>query len=188
MPCDLYSSYAELSKNEVENKDYRRVIIQKTDSCVAIIAPHGGAIERGTSKIAKEIAKNNFNLYIFEGTKPKQNRNLHITSHNFDDPECLDLIINCEIVISIHGCIADGECVLLGGLDNKLIKDMSDTLKQNDLNVLSDGHKFSASDTNNICNRGKTGRGVQVEISATLRLSQNASKLAQIIQSILNKN
>jgi phage replication-related protein YjqB (UPF0714/DUF867 family) len=42
------------------------------------VAPHGGAIEPGTSEVAKQVADNDLSLFIFEGIKPKGNKRLHI--------------------------------------------------------------------------------------------------------------
>jgi phage replication-related protein YjqB (UPF0714/DUF867 family) len=53
---------------------------------VAVIAPHGGGIEPGTSELATAIAGDDFSLYLFEGLKSAGNGELHITSTNFDEP------------------------------------------------------------------------------------------------------
>jgi len=107
MSRDRYANYTELSRNETENRDYRRVIVRNTLSNVAVIAPHGGLIEPGASEIARAIAGENFNLYLFEGIKPRRNfKDLHITSQHFDEPKCLGLLAECEIVIAIHGYTA----------------------------------------------------------------------------------
>src|SRR5918999_2850260 len=88
---DLYEDFATLAKGENEGIDYR-ICVTVRDSAVAIVAPHGGRIERGTSEIAAAIAKNNHSLYCFEGIKKRPHRDLHITSTNFDEPKCISLI------------------------------------------------------------------------------------------------
>ena len=42
-------------------------------SLVAIIAPHGGKIEPGTSEIVRSIAAEDYNFCAFEGIKPAGN-------------------------------------------------------------------------------------------------------------------
>ena len=48
---DLYTSFAHLSRGEREGRDYR-IRWRMGGSGVAIVAPHGGGIERGTSALA----------------------------------------------------------------------------------------------------------------------------------------
>jgi phage replication-related protein YjqB (UPF0714/DUF867 family) len=182
---DRYASYAELSASEIEGRDYRRVIVRKLTSAIAVIAPHGGGIERWTSEIARAIAGDDFNLYLFEGIKSKNNRDLHITSRRFDEPRCLGLVAECDVVVAVHGCIADDERVLLGGLDATLKTEIAQALFDVGLTVETDGHRFPAVDKNNICNRGRTGRGIQLEISGVLRCGSKALKVVQAVRGAL---
>ena len=186
MSRDRYANYTELSRNETENRDYRRVIVRNPLSNVAVIAPHGGFIEPGASEIARAIAGENFNLYLFEGIKPRRNfKDLHITSQHFDEPQCLGLLAECEIVIAIHGYITNDERVLVGGRDMSLRDKITLALRRMGLTAKSDGHKYQALDKNNICNRGSCRRGVQLEISGVLRRSSNAKKLVQAVRGVL---
>ena len=57
------------------------------DSAYAIIAPHGGGIEPGTTELAEAIARNDFSFYTFEGKKRTSNRDLHLTATRFDEPD-----------------------------------------------------------------------------------------------------
>ena len=52
---DKYSTYAKLRENEREGIDFTICIADRPAS-VAVIAPHGGKIEVGTSEIATAIA------------------------------------------------------------------------------------------------------------------------------------
>jgi phage replication-related protein YjqB (UPF0714/DUF867 family) len=89
---DKYKSFAGLKAVERAGVDYCRIILPQ-NSEIAVIAPHGGGIEPGTSEIAKAIAGDKFSLYCFEGLKTEGNyRDLHITGTNFDDPDCVQLI------------------------------------------------------------------------------------------------
>jgi phage replication-related protein YjqB (UPF0714/DUF867 family) len=181
---DKYQSFKELSAIEIEGKDFRRIIKPVKSSNIAIIAPHGGGIEFETSRICREIAGDEFNCYIFEGIKPRNNIDLHITSHNFNDPLCLELLSTCDQVISVHGFRARKECVVVGGLDTLLMHKFKDALLNVGIQV-AENHKFPASNPNNICNRGFTNKGVQIEISGLLRRSVNIDKLIVSIRNIL---
>lgn len=165
------ASYADLARRHRLGVDYRIVLRRQADSPVAVIAPHGGAIERGTSRIAEAIAGEDFNLYLFEGLLPRGGFDaLHLTSHRFDEPDCLALIAGCDLVLAVHGCEAEPDPgVLLGGLDLDLKQRCAEALSAAGIAALSDGHRYPAQRPDNICNRGRLGRGVQVECSGLLR-------------------
>src|ERR1019366_7404121 len=76
-----YPNFAALKQAEREGEDFD-IVCRPRRSPVAVIAPHGGEIEPGTSEIAAAIAGDEFNLYCFEGCKPSGNIGLHITSAN----------------------------------------------------------------------------------------------------------
>lgn len=99
MPKYKYSCFEELERCECE-ESYNIVCKPANDSTVAIIAPHGGRIEPGTSKIARRIAgMGDYNLYLFEGLRDKSFPELHIKSTNFDEPQCFELIAKCDVII-----------------------------------------------------------------------------------------
>jgi phage replication-related protein YjqB (UPF0714/DUF867 family) len=167
--ADRYANFAEMSARERRGRDYDIVVREVAESSVAIVAPHAGAIERGTSEVAVTIAGADYNLYLFEGFGDDAYR-LHITSSHFDEPDCVALVGRCGVVVTIHGChYADrDETVYLGGRDAGLRDAIGAALR---------GAGFAARiDTRNpgrhplnICNRGSTGQGVQLEISRDLR-------------------
>src|SRR5215510_1338193 len=103
---DKYSSYSELARNETHGTDYRFVAVERLDSPVLIVALHGGSIEVGTSELAARIAGDEHSLFAFEGLKKAwgSNRDLHITSHCFDHPECFALVARSSVTLGIHGC------------------------------------------------------------------------------------
>jgi phage replication-related protein YjqB (UPF0714/DUF867 family) len=82
---DKYRDFAALSRTEREGVDFD-IVCRARSSAVAVIAPHGGKIESGTSEIATAVAGDDFNLYCFQGLKPRHNTSLHITSGRFDEP------------------------------------------------------------------------------------------------------
>jgi phage replication-related protein YjqB (UPF0714/DUF867 family) len=168
MAHDTYNCFAELKNHEEQNKDYK-ISISDVGSGITIIAPHGGKIEPGTSDIARKIATERFNCYCFEGIKKKNNGRLHITSHNFDEPMAVKLISGSHIVVAIHACTGNERFVYLGGLD-KVLKDViADKLESRGI-IVAKGHgKFKGLNPDNICNRGATKKGVQLEITRGLR-------------------
>lgn len=181
-----FRSFADLTKHHKQGRDYDIVILKHTASKIAVIAPHGGAIERRTSEIARAIAADDFHLYLFEGIRESENYNtLHLTSHFFDEPKCLALIETCPYVISIHGCIDASEKVFVGGLNIPLKNHLSIALRKADVPVETTGHQFPAIEPSNICNRGSTGKGVQLEFSTAIRGSIKEPLAIQAIRSVL---
>jgi phage replication-related protein YjqB (UPF0714/DUF867 family) len=181
-----YRSYADLAAAQIRGRDYEIEVRRRPASPVAVIAPHGGRIEDGTSEIARAIAADDFNLYLLEGTRPSLNyRALHLTSHRFDEPDCLALIRDCRFVVAVHGCNGGDHRVLLGGRDVALRERMTAALAAESLLALGDGHQFPALHRENVCNRGAGGRGVQLEITHPLRRSMAAVRLAVAVRSVL---
>ena len=74
-----YKSFSELCRSEREGVSYQRKVANR-QSRFAIIAPHGGRIEPGTSEITKAIAGTQFSYYTFDGIRQEGNELLHITS------------------------------------------------------------------------------------------------------------
>jgi len=182
-----YRSFADLQKHQVLGKDYDIVVCHRASSRVAVIAPHGGGIERRTSEIARAISGMDLNLYLFEGIKSSGNNYtaLHLTSHRFDEPSCLDLIAQCLFVVSVHGCSGNDKKVLLGGLDLALKAQLADALAHVDVAVETNRHAFPATDRNNICNRGRSQKGVQLEITSALRGSLEENRVVSAVRSVL---
>ncbi len=177
-----FSSFSDLEKSYQRDIDFR-VCVQQVNSSIAIVAPHGGGIEPGTSDIAKAIAAEDFNLYLFEGIRTSDNyRCLHLSSTRFDDEHCLNLIKNCQTVISIHGCRGDDEFIYLGGLDKDLKQKIYTTLSSNGFQVNCDHPELQGKAKSNICNRGLTGQGVQIELSKGLRKSQKRLLFVNLIR------
>ena len=184
--ADRYANFAQLSVGKIEGVDYR-ICVTERQSAVAVIAPHGGLIEPATSVIAAAIAGENHSLYCFEGLRTQPHRELHITSTRFDEPECLNLIARCQIVVATHGMKGNGDAVDVGGLD---------TILRDAIHAGLDGSCFpskivesgdhAAVSRCNVCNRGQSGRGVQLEIARSLRttLESNPDRLSAFADSV----
>ena len=168
MATDTYKDFNDLTQHEVLNIDYK-LSIRDTGSPVTIIAPHGGKIEPRTSDIAKNIARKGYNYYCFEGIKESHNGRLHITSHRFDEPKAIQIISKSRVVVAIHACTGNDGRVYAGGLDKALIKRIACELQFRGINVRKGDSRFQGSNPNNICNRGATKKGVQLEIMRDLR-------------------
>jgi phage replication-related protein YjqB (UPF0714/DUF867 family) len=167
--ADTYANFLELARHERRGKDFR-VRFRTSNSKTAIVAPHGGGIEPGTSEVANAIARGGFSFYAFEGTKARGNGRLHITSTRFDEPTCMALVSGAEHVIAIHGENSQEKIVFLGGKD-KVCRDRIRRALQRD-GFLVKRHpsvRLQGTDDLNICNRSCKRAGVQIELSQGLR-------------------
>jgi phage replication-related protein YjqB (UPF0714/DUF867 family) len=180
-----YASFAELAQNETEGKDFRVRVLDRLESPAIILAPHGGEIESGTSDIAELVAGEDHSLFCFEGVKPYgENRGLHITSHRFDHPQCIAMTAVRDVVVGIHGCMGDAQ-VFVGGLDVEFANGLAKHLRGAGFTVISDGHRYPGRHPLNICNRGATGRGAQLEITYDLRAPEYRGRIAAGIRAAL---
>ncbi len=191
---DKYSNYAKLAGHEKEGEDYQ-IRCQKRDSGIAIIAIHGGKIEPGTTEIAEAVADSQHSFYTFEGIKTKDNSFLHITSIHFDEPLAIELVKESSKVLAIHGCKGDEEIVYIGGLDHELKQKIRRSLlsleETNKLQIKEHSDpNLQGTNPQNICNRGKTRKGVQLEITRKLRdnfkKSENEAKFVAFVTALGN--
>ncbi len=166
---DRYTSFEELTRHETEGVDYV-ILARKGASSVAIIAPHGGGIEPGTADIADAVAADQHAFAAFKGIKKTGNAVLHIGSERFDEPTLVRIAEQSRMVVTIHGCLGEEERVYVGG--------RNDDVKMRVINALNRaGFPAEAClklglmgrSRQNICNRCRTGQGVQIEISKGLR-------------------
>lgn len=181
-----FRSFADLAANYEADRDYRIVLTRRPGSQVAILAPHGGSIEAHTSDIARDIAGQDFNLYQFDGLLKAGNfAALHLASHRFDEPGCLDLLGSCRFVISVHGCGHPGEIVLTGGRDAGLRTAITERLGAHGVACEAAPAGLDAVDPMNVCNRGRGGAGVQLEVSLELRRSPRRALLVRAVREAL---
>jgi phage replication-related protein YjqB (UPF0714/DUF867 family) len=187
-PSDDFRCYDDLARHYLEGVDYAVHVVARERSPAAVLAPHGGRIEGRTSEIARLIAGDDHSLYLFEGLRPTGDNFdcLHLASRYFDEPRALDLISNCDTVVAVHGYAATGPDVLLGGLNEALKERIAQALEEAGFSYLTNGHRFPGSQPDNICNRGRTGKGVQLELSEGLRKRGEWSGMARAVRSALN--
>jgi len=164
---DKYRTFAELHAAEPES-----YAIDSRDRAteIVVVAPHGGGIELGTSEIALAIAGDDLSYYVFEGRKDDENGVLHITSTNFDEPRGLALLRSAHCAIAIHGEGSEKEVVYLGGRNDSLKSAIGDSLAGKGYVVREHADAgLQGLDKRNICNIGRAGAGVQLELSKGLR-------------------
>lgn len=164
---ERFRSFSELAAVYTEGVDFSRTAVVRR-SPFAVVAPHGGNIEPGTSEFARMLADGLTSFYAFESRLPEANQDVHLTSARFDDPLCLDVVSISRIVITVHGCRGDYEGVFIGGRDARLGNQILGALKRNDIPAARD-IVHPGMDALNICNRGGSHAGVQIEITRGTR-------------------
>lgn len=196
---DRYRSFAELARHEREGRDWR-VRLRPGASAFAILAPHGGRIERGTSWLADAIAGAEHTFYAFEGLRRRANHRLHLTSNRFDEPRALAAVARARTVITVHGAAGAEAAVYAGGLDEALRERLLAALAGAGFDAAPDPSPTSQGrGATNICNRGRSGRGVQLELpvgmrrrlfdregAGTWRPNAAAARLAETVRAVLD--
>ncbi len=184
---DDYLCYGDLAGHYDEGIDYAVEVLPRELSRIAVLAPHGGRIEGRTSEVARLIAGDEHRLYLFEGLRTTGDNFdcLHLASHRFDEPRALELIAVCDTVVAVHGYAARGPDILLGGLNERLKLEIAEALEANRFTCQADGHRFPGKDPRNICNRGRSGAGVQFELSEKLRKAGDLPALAGVVRDVL---
>lgn len=98
------------------------------------------------------------------------------------------MVEEAERVISIHGeKNTDKEYVILGGLDHELKRHIAKALEEENFTTIKNPpNAYAATSKKNICNRGKVGAGVQLEISKKLRdtLPKGSDQLKKFVRAI----
>ena len=182
-----YRGYADLAAAQREGEHFSVTVHHRPAARVAILAPHGGRIEDGTSEIARAIAGHEHHLYLLEGRRTSHNyHTLHLTSHRFDEPGCLDLLTRAERVVAVHGCRGHHEVVYIGGRDAELANGIHRRLSALGIMAQTDDHPFPGRHPQNVCNRGTRGAGVQLEITHPLRRSRRVDRLASAVREAID--
>jgi phage replication-related protein YjqB (UPF0714/DUF867 family) len=198
--ADRYNSFKELFAAEKEGYDYRIDVTSRTSE-TCILAPHGGGIEPGTSEIAAALAAGGkFSSYLFEGVKRTGNKGaLHITSTNFDEPQCVGLLNKSKYAIALHGSDDDDDIIDIGGLNKRLMLQLKESMLQLAFKAdIDNSGDHSGIDKRNICNRCICGQGVQIEFPIRVRSElfrdvhsregrkETTEKFRQLISSLLS--
>ena len=166
---DRYANFDELRRHESENRDYV-IFYREVASDVAILAPHGGGIEPGTVEIADALAGCDYTFHGFKGLKPSGNAVLHISSDRFDEPLGLKAAQSARVAVTVHGSRDTTEITHVGGKDEVLKARMVDALCAAGFSaVISKVPGLCGIHPKNICNRCRSGNGVQLEVSRGFR-------------------
>lgn len=164
---DKYTNFRELESSEPREAYF--IEDRSAGTKVALIAPHAGGIEPGTSEICRSVAGSDLSYYLFEGLKSSNNRDLHITSANFDEPRGLVIAQSAQVVVTFHGQQGAEHFVNVGGLAEEHCSAMIQALNNANYPARKHGGQLQGHNKNNICNRGQSGQGIQLEISRALR-------------------
>jgi len=187
---DTYQSFPELESQEREGEDWAREYINR-ESRILVMAPHGGWIEPFTAELARAVAGNDLSFYTFQGLKDRGNEKLHITSHRFDEPLALRAASSALWVLAIHGERSpDRSFIMVGGLWDSLRERLVEAFSEAGVSVEGPRQGLGGVNPKNICNRGQSGSGVQLEISEGLRraLRRNPEQLhhfAEVVRGTL---
>ncbi|MFB7374697.1 poly-gamma-glutamate hydrolase family protein [Streptomyces sp. NPDC056222] len=165
----------------------------------AVIAPHGGGIEAGTSELCLAIAGYTLtgagtapaavpgvpqrDYWMFEGLASSSD--LHVTSTHCDDPAALAVCGGNLFAVSLHGFAPEtgpAKQILIGGRDQRLMRNLASAFAAHgittgnsdprlDVQVVVAGvnSPLNGDDPANIVNRTSSGAGAQLEISTELR-------------------
>ncbi|MCY9112397.1 poly-gamma-glutamate hydrolase family protein [Bacillus atrophaeus] len=168
--ADMYCNFEDLKEHE--SPDHYNIYTRSADSNILILAPHGGGIEGGTSELARELSKK-YSVFLFEGLKNDCNENLHVTSENFDEPAAVKMAAKHDNVISLHGYADARQHILIGGTDEKRAVKLAELFNKRGFSAeaISRNHRFGGHEADNIANRNKSGKSIQIEISLALRES-----------------
>lgn len=198
--AEKFQSFQDLLKEAVEGEDFIRNI-QSRNSELAIVAPHGGNLEAGSELVAKAIAGDRHSLYTFESLRDTGDDSLHITSTRFDDPSCEKIIRKAKSVITCHGCLWENEIdeiVFIGGRNKDGRDELVQSLRNLDIRANPD-ELHRGIHQENLCNRGISGEGLQLEFTpgflnsllatseTELETPKKLSNLVDIVQSIATR-
>jgi len=93
-----------------------------------------------------------------------------MTSDQFDEPRALAAVCRVQTVVSIHGARGKEAVVYLGGLDHRLRTHLIAALRGAGFEAAPDPSPArQGMGKTNICNRGRSGRGVQFELPVGMR-------------------
>lgn len=177
--ADKYANWQELvtatnpdgTLVNVEGRDWSITVRPGSGDYLTHLAIHGGAIEPPPQQLA-DYASGGGPFYTFAGLKSSGNVDLHITSTHFDEPRALAQATGAERIVSWHGHAdrVDGHAVTyVGGLDAELGALIRARLEAAGFLCEEPPEDLGGSDPLNICNRGRSGGGVQLEMSRSQR-------------------
>ncbi|WP_121061772.1 poly-gamma-glutamate hydrolase family protein [Chachezhania antarctica] len=185
--ADRYQNFKDLAADMKPDVDYR-IRSEDRGTNAVILAPHGGSIEPETAEIAAAIAGTDLSFYAFEALKPGAHGDFHITSHRFDEPVAIALVGTASTAVAIHGRKDDGsDAVWLGGRATDLRDAIGQSLRDAGFGAIPN-KTLPGVHALNICNRTRSGKGVQLELPRALRrrLAEDKTALDDFCAAIRN--
>ncbi|TDC82769.1 hypothetical protein E1193_10835 [Micromonospora sp. KC606] len=202
--ADLYDSNTDLysDPNLAEGVDYARRYrrhpqFDNSDAGpnpfprTAIIAPHGGGIEAGTSELCLAIAGYHpatlaatppagptCDYWMFEGIRSTGNGDLHVTATHCDDVPAMSVAAGALNVVALHGCTpgtaglpANTQAVAVGGRNAAFRTRLVNAFQAAGFTAFDATGipALAGTATDNIVNRTLLGMGAQLEITTPLR-------------------
>lgn len=163
--ADYYSSMTQLKSQTQQGVDWQ-IKTRQGNNHTAVVAPHGGGIEPGTSQIADQIArKNNASYYTFEGLRPTNNQQLHVTSAHYNEPTAQAMVNQSQRTVTVHETSQTGSDVYIGGRDTTLRNNISQSLTQRGFSVAQATGNIGGQNLNNLTNQNQQQAGVQIELN-----------------------
>lgn len=170
---EKYSSMSELLAREPAGH-YQIEFRIIPGSRVLIASPHGGLIEKGTSLLSDFVAGDDFCRFDFQGIRPRDNfLNLHVSSLNYDSGILQRINDLSDITVTVHGFkqLGSGKLTIVGGLDAEGRDLVVQCLNQTGFQAVPARDMFSGLNPQNIVNRNRRGKGIQLEISTQQRIA-----------------
>ena len=166
---DTYPSMTELLIHLRPRENYIFHIETRYNSSIKLFAPHGGCIEPCTGVIAREIAGDRLDYFIFQGIR-KRNcfRDLHVTSTNYDESQCKEMATSAMLAVAIHGRDDEGSFIEIGGGNLELVSELQTHLDAKGYPVRPASYQRMGQDKRNFINLAQQ-KGVQIELSAGFR-------------------
>ena len=104
------------------------LIIKDPSAAAVIIAIHGGEIEPLTSELATTIAGDDLNLYDLRGIRASNNAQLRIPMIRYQEMRLDFLLRNCRAALHIEGSPDEGQALVIGGANVRLVQDLGQAL------------------------------------------------------------
>jgi phage replication-related protein YjqB (UPF0714/DUF867 family) len=117
--------------------------------------------------------------FDFRGTKDSGNLDLHVSSIRYEDDHLTEMLQFAQVVCSVHGCKGNDLGIYLGGLDKELIQTTKENLERHFDFLKNPQSHLRGVHKNNICNRGISKKGLQLELTLGFRkyLMQNPEQM-----------
>jgi phage replication-related protein YjqB (UPF0714/DUF867 family) len=182
LAADRYPNLAALRADKKEGVDFRVETLDRS-SPVTVLAIHGGKIEPGSSALARRLAGQDWNLYLFEGLSAPAH-DLHVTAAHFDDPPAVALALRSTVAVSIHGEKGITREACVGGADLELARRVADALRQASFAAEQPCRRLPGESPKNIVNRAKSG--VQLEMTKPFLdlLNENAGEMERFVKAV----